>query len=123
MSYKSEIVRQCHRRHDGVSCATSRYQIMGQFHQIRVSIVWRRYFVLRRKLNSDCVCRNPTPDGKPVEFLPIDNDHTHFLDIHNDDLIPGEDPHRENIHFWTELERQYRKLVRTGASSESKNRD
>lgn len=79
--------------------------------------------ILRQKLNSDCVCRNPTPDGKPVEFLPIDNDHTHFLDIHNDDLIPGEDPHRENIHFWTELERQYRKLVRTGASSESKKRD
>lgn len=56
-----------------------------------------------------------------MAFLPIDDEHIHFLDISTDELILAEGPHQKHIRFWSELERKYGDDSRTKTKTTQSN--
>lgn len=52
-------------------------------------------------------CRNPTPGNIPVYFEPVRNNVLNYLEINNEGLFPGTDPHKENAKFWDDLLAEY----------------
>lgn len=55
-----------------------------------------------------------------AEFQPIQGDKMHFIELNNDGLKTGINPHKESIDFWSKLEE---KALQFANNIELKNRD
>lgn len=49
----------------------------------------------------------PTYQNDPIDgFLPVADDHAHFLTIDNDGLTPGVNLRQKYVNFWNEIKRK-----------------
>lgn len=58
-------------------------------------------------MNLSAFRSNPAPNSKPTGLKPIQGDAVNYVDITNDGLLDGENPHNEAIQFWNELLNKY----------------
>lgn len=60
---------------------------------------------------TDCIhfihFSEPTYENDPIdEFLPVESEHTHYLNIDNDGLTPEINLRQKYVDFWSEIKRK-----------------
>lgn len=65
--------------------------------------------------------RTPTPNGIPIEFEPIHDNQINYLNIENDKMIMGLNPHNESIQFWDDLLAKYMDVEKEEDEEEDEN--
>jgi len=59
---------------------------------------------------------DPTPNENPANFKPVQNNEINFLDINNEGLTPGLNPHRKSVQFWNDLYQKYQSLLKKNSN-------
>lgn len=84
-----------------------------------IELPWKKY----SKFDQNCVSfdvfhSNPVHNGEPVkEFLPIQGNKVHFLDVTEDGLKPGLNPNRAANEMWARIEEQVYKIAAESAKT------
>lgn len=56
--------------------------------------------------------RNPTPSAVPVDLKPFNDNATNYVEISNNGLVLGVDPHGDSYRFWAQLLDKHRSLFK-----------